>query len=56
MSEPSLPQRLVIMGVSGSGKSTLSLALGERLGLQVMDGDEHTVGVENLTAISPVKR
>jgi predicted small lipoprotein YifL len=24
--------------------------------MQVMDGDEHTVGVENLTAISPVKR
>lgn len=40
MSEPSLPLRLVIMGVSGSGKSTLSLALGERLGLQVMDGDD----------------
>ena len=24
--------------------------------MQVMDGDDHTVGVENLTSISPVKR
>ena len=34
------PLRLIIMGVSGSGKSTLSKALGERLGLEVMDGDD----------------
>jgi gluconokinase len=36
----SAPLRLIIMGVSGSGKSTLSMALGERLGLEVMDGDD----------------
>lgn len=40
MSELGTPLRLIIMGVSGSGKSTLSTALGERLGLEVMDGDD----------------
>ncbi len=40
MSDSNAPLRLIIMGVSGSGKSTLSLALGERLGLQVTDGDD----------------
>jgi gluconokinase len=40
MNQLSAPLRLIIMGVSGSGKSTLSLALGERLGLEVMDGDD----------------
>lgn len=34
------PLKLIVMGVSGSGKSTLSMALGERLGLEVMDGDD----------------
>ena len=40
MSDSNAPLRLIIMGVSGSGKSTLSLALGERLGLEVTDGDD----------------
>ena len=40
MNELSAPLKLIVMGVSGSGKSTLSMALGERLGLGVMDGDD----------------
>lgn len=40
MSDPGVPLRLIVMGVSGSGKSTLSAALGQRLGLEVMDGDD----------------
>ncbi len=40
MNELSAPLKLIVMGVSGSGKSTLSMALGERLGLEVMDGDD----------------
>ncbi len=32
--------RLVVMGVSGCGKSTVSQAIGEKLGLQVADGDD----------------
>jgi carbohydrate kinase (thermoresistant glucokinase family) len=40
MSDSNAPLRLIIMGVSGSGKSTLSQALGERLGLEVTDGDD----------------
>jgi gluconokinase len=34
------PLRLIVMGVSGCGKSTLSTALGERLGLEMVDGDD----------------
>ena len=34
------PLRLVIMGVSGCGKSTMAAALGERLGLEMVDGDD----------------
>jgi carbohydrate kinase (thermoresistant glucokinase family) len=35
--------RLIVMGVSGCGKSTLAHALAERLGLQMVDGDDlHT--------------
>ncbi len=34
------PLRLIVMGVSGCGKSTLAAALGERLGLQMVDGDD----------------
>jgi len=34
------PLRLIVMGVSGCGKSTLSTALGERLGLDRVDGDD----------------
>ena len=30
----------VVMGVSGCGKSTVSQAIGEKLGLQVADGDD----------------
>ena len=32
--------RLVIMGVSGSGKSTLGAALADRLGMEMIDGDD----------------
>lgn len=32
--------QLVVMGVSGCGKSTVSQAIGEKLGLQVSDGDD----------------
>jgi len=35
------PRRIVIMGVSGCGKSTLGRALGERLGVAYIDGDDH---------------
>ena len=38
MSTPTL--RLVVMGVSGCGKSTMATALGERLGLHMVDGDD----------------
>ena len=34
------PLRLIIMGVSGCGKSTMAAALGERLGLDMVDGDD----------------
>jgi gluconokinase len=34
------PLRLIVMGVSGSGKSTLGGALAERMGLEMIDGDE----------------
>ena len=35
-----LPPRLIVMGVSGSGKSTLGSALAERMGLEMIDGDD----------------
>jgi carbohydrate kinase (thermoresistant glucokinase family) len=35
-----LPLRLIVMGVSGCGKSTMAAALSERLGLDMMDGDD----------------
>lgn len=34
------PLRLIVMGVSGCGKSTMAMALGERLGLEMVDGDD----------------
>lgn len=34
------PLRLIVMGVSGCGKSTLAAALGQTLGLQMVDGDD----------------
>ena len=34
------PLRLIVMGVSGCGKSTVANALGERLGLDMVDGDD----------------
>ena len=34
------PMRLIVMGVSGCGKSTMAAALGERLGLDMVDGDD----------------
>jgi carbohydrate kinase (thermoresistant glucokinase family) len=34
------PLRLIVMGVSGCGKSTMAAALSERLGLDMMDGDD----------------
>lgn len=36
----SAPLRVVVMGVSGSGKSTVGALLGERLGLEYVDGDD----------------
>ena len=35
-----MPLRLIIMGVSGCGKSTMAAALGERLNLEMIDGDD----------------
>jgi gluconokinase len=35
-----LPLRLIVMGVSGCGKSTMAAALSERLGLDMIDGDD----------------
>lgn len=32
--------RLIVMGVSGCGKSTMASALGQRLGLDMVDGDD----------------
>jgi carbohydrate kinase (thermoresistant glucokinase family) len=34
------PLRLIVMGVSGCGKSTMAAALSERLGLEMVDGDD----------------
>jgi carbohydrate kinase (thermoresistant glucokinase family) len=34
------PLRLIVMGVSGCGKSTIAAALSERLGLDMVDGDD----------------
>ena len=34
------PLRLIVMGVSGCGKSTMAGALSERLGLDMVDGDD----------------
>ena len=34
------PLRLIVMGVSGCGKSTLAAALGDALGLDMVDGDD----------------
>jgi len=35
-----LTLRLIVMGVSGCGKSTLAAALSEKLGLDMVDGDD----------------
>jgi carbohydrate kinase (thermoresistant glucokinase family) len=35
-----LPLRLIVMGVSGCGKSTMAAALSDRLGLDMVDGDD----------------
>ena len=35
-----MPFRLIVMGVSGCGKSTMAGALSERLGLDMVDGDD----------------
>lgn len=35
-----MPLRLIIMGVSGCGKSTMAVALSQRLGLDMVDGDD----------------
>jgi gluconokinase len=35
-----LSLRLIVMGVSGCGKSTMAAALSERLGLDMVDGDD----------------
>jgi gluconokinase len=34
------PLRIVVMGVSGCGKSTVSQAVAQRMGLDVVDGDD----------------
>ena len=34
------PLRLIVMGVSGSGKTTMAAALSERMGLDMVDGDD----------------
>jgi carbohydrate kinase (thermoresistant glucokinase family) len=36
----SSPLRLIVMGVSGCGKSTIACALSQRLGLEMVDGDD----------------
>lgn len=38
--EPQAGPQVVVMGVSGCGKTTLSTALGQALGLDVVDGDD----------------
>ncbi len=38
--EPQASLQVVVMGVSGCGKTTLSRALGQALGLDVVDGDD----------------
>jgi len=38
--EPPASLQVVVMGVSGCGKTTLSRALGQALGLDVVDGDD----------------
>ncbi len=35
-----MPLRLIVMGASACGKSTMASALGERLGLDMVDGDD----------------
>lgn len=35
-----VPLRLIVMGVSGCGKSTMAAALSQRLGLDLVDGDD----------------
>jgi gluconokinase len=41
MSEPSSPKTaIVVMGVAGSGKSTVAEGLAERLGWQMIEGDD----------------
>lgn len=34
------PVRLIVMGVSGCGKSTIAAALSQRMGLDMVDGDD----------------
>ncbi|OHV13828.1 gluconokinase [Kushneria phosphatilytica] len=34
-------RRIVVMGVSGSGKSTIGDAIGERMGIPYIDGDQY---------------
>jgi gluconokinase len=38
---PVAPLVIVMMGVSGSGKTTIASAVGERLGLDVLEGDKY---------------
>lgn len=37
---PSIPQRIVLMGVAGCGKSAVGAALAARLGASYLDGDD----------------
>ena len=38
---PDINASLVIMGVAGCGKSSLGAALAERLGFELIEGDDH---------------
>jgi gluconokinase len=49
--------RLIVMGVAGCGKTTLAKALGERLGLEMVDGDDFHLpqSVEKMRAAIPLQ-
>lgn len=49
-------RHILVMGVSGSGKTTIAHALAERLGLEMIEGDDHhpPVNVEKMRAGIPL--
>ena len=55
MNTPAL--RLIVMGVAGCGKTTLAKALGQRMGLEMADGDDLHMAqsVEKMRAGTPLQ-